>query len=651
MMNRNIQISLVCLGAFSLYANGEVNLPVIEILGQKYYVYESKKGDSLYGIARQFGWDDNELARVNPTVMSPLKKKVKVYYPCNIVADKGQQAPAIDRNTPTVGEEITHKVKKGETVYAISHTYNVPVEKIYSLNPSSRMGIKEGEILRIKEEDHKIEAGVNPSFYKVKKGDTLYQLARDFDTTVAEILSMNPGISESSFKAGTTIKIPERGAGVKIEKQTVAENRVESFDTYKVNKGDTWDTVAQKTGVDVKDLKEANQDVKKLKGNNYIAVPVIVTDSGERMVKENDPRELTYRGVSEIYEDVHGINGHVLEKPVYKVAILLGDPASRKDMDFTRGFLTGVDRLKNQNYGINLRVFDATVDSTSLIESVGAYDPTMIFSTFEKNTPGFLSDFARVSETPMVNTFDLKDEQYNSNPYIIQMMAPSAYFSDEIANSLNEQYKDANLIFVGHKNNSDQLASALNDLWNKKYITSYESPASLDDVTFWDSDTYLIYGNATKKNDISDLLKKVKEIRENNPSIKIGFVGRPNWMIYDESMRDELQAADVMIPSRFYFDKGSYQAKDFLDSYKDLFDMVPQKSYPMYAAVGYDVVNYFLPALNLAGGDFNKLNPSTVSVQTDFDLRRPVNWSGMLNPLVYLVRFTPYGIIEKIKVK
>ena len=641
---------MIFLGMSALTLNAEVNLPVIEILGQSYYVYESKKGDSLYGIARQFGWDDKELMRVNPTVMSPLKKGVKVYYPCNVSSIITNSLPVDSGKAEKIGEEVTHLVKKGETVYAISHTYNVPIETIYTLNPTSRKGIKEGEILKIKKGGRKLEAGENPSFYTIKKGDTLYQLAREYDTTVAEILSLNPGISENNFKAGSTLKIPERGSGVKKEKKMVAENRIEGFDTYKVDKKDTWDTIAQKTGVDKKDLKEVNHDVEKLKGNKYIAVPRIVTDSVERIVKEEDPRELTSRGVAEIYEDVHGINKDG-EKTTYKIAILLAEPASRKDLDFTRGFLTGIDRLKNQNYGINVKVFDGTINSTALVDSMGAYDPTMIFSTFEKSTPGYFTDFAQASETPMINTFDLRDESYTVNPYVIQMMAPSAYFSDEIANALHEQYKDANLLFVGPKDNSDQLATALREKWNSKDITAFANASALDEVTFWDSDTYLIYGNATKKGEITEILHKVKEIREANPNITIGFVGRPNWMIYDETLSESLHAADVMIPSRFYLDKDSYQAKSFMEEYKNLFDMTPQKSYPMYAAVGYDVANYFIPAVDSAAGDFNKLRPSFTSVQTDFDLTRPTNWSGVLNPLVYLVRFTPYGLIEKIKVK
>ena len=47
----------------------------------------------------------------------------------------------------------------------------------------------------------------------------------------------------------------------------------------------------------------------------------------------------------------------------------------------------------------------------------------------------------------------------------------------------------------------------------------------------------------------------------------------------------------------------------------------------------------------------NAIGRSEGGVQSDFELSRPGNWTGLFNPIVYLVRFTPYNTIEKIIVK
>ena len=67
--------------------------------------------------------------------------------------------------------------------------------------------------------------------------------------------------------------------------------------------------------------------------------------------------------------------------------------------------------------------------------------------------------------------------------------------------------------------------------------------------------------------------------------------------------------------------------------------------------MGYDTATYFINGLIEAEHDINSIVESKEGVQSDFSLQRPSNWSGMVNTLVYLVRFTPYNTIEKIKVK
>lgn len=136
--------SCIALGAsVSLSSSAKENaLSVVELLGEKYYVYKAKNGDSLFGIARTFGWDDKILAELNPSVVSPLKKGMLIYYPT------GEKVKINDAAFEIFSEqtELHHEVKRGETVYSIAKMYNIPVEKIYALNPSSRNGIRSGSL-------------------------------------------------------------------------------------------------------------------------------------------------------------------------------------------------------------------------------------------------------------------------------------------------------------------------------------------------------------------------------------------------------------------------------------------------------------------------------------------------------------------------
>ena len=104
-----------------------------------------------------------------------------------------------------------------------------------------------------------------------------------------------------------------------------------------------------------------------------------------------------------------------------RLPCLLSEPAARKDLEFTRGFLTGVDRLKHSGIKLNITVVNGNRTSTDVLTELSDLNPDIVFLTTEKGIPSYLSEYAEVSQTPLVNTFDVKNELYTRNPYVIQL--------------------------------------------------------------------------------------------------------------------------------------------------------------------------------------------------------------------------------------
>lgn len=636
-------LSVTSFTAFSAPA-----LPVVEILGNNYYVYTAKKGDSLFGISRDNGWDYTMLQKLNPKAVSPLGKGTKVYYPVSEgVAQSQEVLPATEY---AVASPVSHVVRRGETVYGISKMYKIPVETIYALNPASKTGIKEGEILMLQTPESVNDSENVPEYYTIKKGDTLYGVAKANSTTVAALLRQNPGVSESNFQAGSVIRLPEKGAGVKTVKRTVEEERLSSFSTYKVEKKDTWDTIAEKTGVDKEDLVNANKEHgARPKNKSIVTVPEINRVSVEREIVEEDPRELTEDGIAEIYDDVHGISGAEEEDGI-KAVLLLSEPSARKDLEFSRGFLSGIDCLKNSGLGISLTVMDGNRTSEEVLTRLSDIDPDILFLTTEKGIPTYLSEYAEVSQTPMVNTFDVRNELYTRNPYVVQLLTPSNYFNEEIAARIKKDFGEHILLFAGEPEEGDQLANAVAGLWDKKNI-KHVTVDEISQYPFSESLKYIVYGSPAKKDEVEVLLDRLEEAKSLNPLAEVSVVGRPSWIVYDENLEDKYHKSDVMIPSRFYYDRRSAESRRFVTHYQSLFDREPAKSFPMYAGVGYDAAMYFMPGLAKAGKDVNMMGSSKPGAQSEFELFRPGNWTGLMNPVVYLVRFTPFNTVDKISVR
>lgn len=594
MFNAKCFAILASSALLSAYSYAATSLPVVEILGSKYYMYQSQKGDSLFGISRQFGWDIDLLQKLNPNAVSPLPKGVNIYY-------------------PAIVEE------------AVATTTIDPASLIASSNFPA-----------------------NPEFYTIKRGDTLYSVARSHNTTVAEIMKLNPGVSETNFKADSRIKLPSAGSGLSTQSVTVTEQRVESFGSYTVGKDESWSGIARRTGVPVDKLKAANPGVSELKNKTVLTIPNLEDYTVEQHTVAIDPREESRDGIRDIYEEVHGIADSSNDY-VVKAAVVLAEPMSKKDAEYTRGFLTAVDNLKRNKVKYDIKFIDGTESSASIISSLDEYKPAIVFTTAEKNIPSYLGEYAQVSMTPVVNVFDVKSTLFEENPYIIQLLATSADFNDGIASYIKDNYAGYDLVFVGQEDADDQLASALRSLWSATSTTAVPVEY-LSDYTVTDNSKILFYGNPTRKSDVSDILDKIVALREANPLAEIETIGRPNWIVFDESLSRQLHNAATLIPSRFYYDPDSSDARIFSLNYKKLFNQTPAKSFPMYAPLGYDNALFFLQGLGNSLGDVNSLGVSTGTVQSDYSLKRIGNWMGLINPVVYLVRFNPYDTTDKIKV-
>lgn len=628
-------------------ATGETNLPKVEILGKEYYCYEVKKDDSIYGIAKANGWDLNELVRLNPNTVAKLKKGARLYYPTGkIVVVKDAEQPDLD-DQPFA--PITHVVKKGETVYSIARLYNIPLETIYSNHPSAKYGIKAGETIEIRQNSSNLGDGKTYLYYNVKHGDTLFALAQKYNTTVADILRANPGVSEGNLKIDSTIRIAVNSGMKRVRTELVDETEMASVDNYRVKKNDTWKEISQKTGVDEQTLRQANEDMPHPKKDEIIAVPKIKTTRVEREYVEQDPREATPEGREELYDSIHNIDSSQGLKMV-KVALLMDDPSSKRDLEFSRGFLLAINQLKNSPYKISFKIIDGRTSTANVTEQIDDFEPDFLLSTADRNFPAFLADYGNENKVEIVNVFDVKNELYQDNPSIIQLLPPSNYFNDEVADFTFRNFKGRTLIMVGDADEGDAISESIRRSLDGATVLEL-TVNELKDFTFTDGDSYLLYSFPQKKDEVLQIVDAVIKGKEEAPLSDITLMGRPSWITMAESQKEKFADADVHIPSRFYFDSDSERAKKFNDAYASMFGHDPVRSYPMFAVTGYDVANYFIPGFASNGGDPNQGMPPAETLQTDIKLQRVSNWGGFLNPTCYMLHFIPGIGIDPIILK
>jgi LysM repeat protein len=97
-----------------------------------------------------------------------------------------------------------HLVKKGETLYAISKQYNTTLEALKKANNLETTLIKTGQNIRVSGFDS--SDFEYSSVWTVSKGDTLYNIAKRNNTTVGAIKSLN-GLASNLIKIGQKLQL------------------------------------------------------------------------------------------------------------------------------------------------------------------------------------------------------------------------------------------------------------------------------------------------------------------------------------------------------------------------------------------------------------------------------------------------------------
>ena len=123
--------------------------------------YTVKNGDSLYKISKKFDISESELKKLNGLKNNKLKigQKIRIRNDDRKTARKNLLKDKPKKETERTNAEKTYTVKKGDTVYRIAKRFDISVEELKELNELKNNSLKVGQTLIISE---KMEEPVEP---------------------------------------------------------------------------------------------------------------------------------------------------------------------------------------------------------------------------------------------------------------------------------------------------------------------------------------------------------------------------------------------------------------------------------------------------------------------------------------------------------
>lgn len=190
--------------------------------------YVVQKGDTLYSIANKLGTTVSELKKENNLTTNTLQIGEVLRIPTKEIYEE---------------EENIYIVKKGDSLYSIANKYNTTVEELKRINNLTSNILSIGQVLKLpSDKANNVEKEENTISYTVQKGDSLYSIARKYDTTIDRIKDLN-NLTTNLLSIGQVLLIP-------------TDTNLET--TYTVKKGDSLYSIAKKYNTTVDRLKQLN---------------------------------------------------------------------------------------------------------------------------------------------------------------------------------------------------------------------------------------------------------------------------------------------------------------------------------------------------------------------------------------------------------
>lgn len=575
--------TLLLFGSLCCAQAAQKSPTIVYINGAKYYVHTVQPGETLYSLSREYGVGEQVIVEHNPEVAAGLKADARLKIPFQAEVPRSKSS---ERKLKKTFE--THRVSKGETLYAIARRYEISIQTILEDNPNldpTHLRLGEQILIRRKETGKGSEAqsqaeweayrtALNSvadkgyAYHIVRPGETFYSLSRRFGITEEELSRLNNGLKASELKAGAMLKIP-------------------STETAAVPAADSLQ-VASHDSISLRELPEISF----------------------RALRRTEPLEVALM-----------------------LPISVDGRANDNYLEFYQGFLLGLEQVKQRyGYSANLTFYNSGRDTTAIrriVESPEFARTQLIVGPVYEDE---LHPVIQVAEqrsipvvSPLANIGGLRSDA------LFQMAADPALKYDKVAELFNGNRR-VTLIYADKtdKEFEQEVLALLGDRPYTRHNYRYEHPSvrkaegSPSDLTplLQNKEENVFVILAENEVDVDRILAAIASADTSitsrgftAPSFVV--LGNARWHRFNNIDRTMFFKDRVVFVSTYHAKRDAAVITDFDSSYIRSFGALPT----LYSYRGYDAAMIFCPAMY---GDIEKdlENTSYTPLQTTYRFER-----------------------------
>lgn len=465
----------------------------------------------------------------------------------------------------------------------------------------------------------------------VEKSETVYGIAKKYNTTEGEILRLNPELSKRSLRSGEFINIPQN----KSITQTPPRQQVLR---HRIKQGETLTSIAKYYGVTIESILKLNPEIDRdhYKANFILLIP----DTGkvknaDKVTDSDTDKNATNQEIFITSDPYPAISNRLNQHDTVRVSIALPlkNGSSDRYLHFLEGFLMGLNDLKKQNISVVLHTYhiDGVADTKHLINSGALYGEHLLIGGSNDNEIDLLADFCKEKNINYVVPFSSKinDEAAYSTLFKINPLQQTLY--PYIAKEFIKRYGNNTIYFVSNRFPDDPLISYL-----QQALTDANISYRIRDIKTLDNsiNNAVVMPCNAKSTTLTELFDRLDA-----QEISCKVFGYPAWQSFTSNLQKRMPKYNTTFYSSFYFPLGTKDANIFLNKFYAWYNHKVTDTYPKYSVLGYDIAKYFIYAIHNGGIYFYKDRAELVSngLQSDFRFVQPDGTKIHVNANVFFV--------------
>jgi len=543
-----------------------------------YEIHRTKKKETLFGIAQQYGLSVDDIKKYNKFLYSrELERGDKLNIPkfekIQVVEEKSNPTEIQNESTTQL-----HEVKPKETLYGIARKYGISINELKTLNPSLEEHLPIGTNLVVPMHSVTDSATIEDErydFYEVQPKEGFYRLKVKLGLSEEQIITLNPYAS-AGLKEGMILKIPK-----------------EVISTLKLNpnKIDLTKSIS-------------NRETKKIAVMLPFQLQNVQLDSLE-------------------------LNQELLQS----------NRTLRIALDFYSGVLMAAEFAKEKGLSIEISVFDTEGSASKLSHILNANDfsdtDAVIGPLISKNVER-AATFFKEKDIPVISPLSNRNIRLTSN--LVQTLPDNELLEEAMLTFFMEHGQGKEIVVIADANSTTR-AKVLKAMPYAKVLTPREKGfllvTDIQDKLANETENWVIL-ESTNPLTISNVIGILNGLPETY-QIRLFTTDKNDSFDYDDISNVHLAKLQFTFPSvSKSYDSGEKNA--FLISYKEAYGVFPNR----YAVRGFDVTYDILLRLANAENLFDGLSieGETEYIESKFRYDKKL-FSGYSNQAFYILKYNP----------